>query len=137
LRGIIALIGLLGGKGKVEEAARHGEDPGGHAAGQRKGEGRGMEGGDDRWGHGVSGRGEKEKKKGEAGRCGRGLGGPWASWARREVRSFFFFFFSLFQTQLNPTFKLKFIQNLFKLFHKNFINFLDLTQATKKPCIAK
>jgi hypothetical protein len=53
-----------------------------------------IEGEDDRWDHGVSGRGEKEKKKEVAGRRGRRKLGRWAGRAERMVRFLFLFFFS-------------------------------------------
>jgi hypothetical protein len=40
-------------------------------------------------------------------------------------------FFSFFQTPFKTTFLFKFKPNPFKLFLKNFINFLEATQATK------
>jgi hypothetical protein len=62
----------------VEEAARCGEDCGWRAARQRKGEGRGMEGGDDRWGQPIRGIKKRRKGGGEVGCRGRGswAGGP-------------------------------------------------------------
>jgi hypothetical protein len=71
----------------------------------------------------------REKEKGE------GEGGPareagWAAWAEKEpvLISLFFPFFS------NFIFKSFFISNsiqTFQIFLKNFINFLETTQATK------
>jgi hypothetical protein len=54
------------------------------------------------------------------------------AWLGRKVRRVCFSFFSfLFQTPFKTTFLFKFKSNSFKLFLKNFINFLETTQATK------
>jgi hypothetical protein len=71
----------------------------------------------DRWGHGVNGSRKNKRKSGQVGRCGREKMGRHAGWAERKVRFLFLF---LKKTQIKPNFKLKFIQNLFKLFHKIF-----------------
>jgi hypothetical protein len=49
----------------------------------------------------------------------------------RKVRRVAFLFFLFFQTPFKTTFLFKFKPNSFKLFLKNFINFLETTQATK------
>jgi hypothetical protein len=50
----------------------------------------------------------------------------------RKVRRVCFSFISfLFQTPFKTTFLFKFKSNSFKLFLKDFINFLETTQATK------
>jgi hypothetical protein len=64
------------------------------------------------------------------GYCGRVWWGGrpgWAEWWEGKL-FFFLFFFILF---LKQTFLFKFKPNSFKLFLKNFINFLEATQATK------
>jgi hypothetical protein len=77
-------------------------------------------------------RGKKKKRRHGRGPCGRSLGGPVGRWAERLRRSLFLFF----QTQLKPTFKLKFISKLFKLFTK-FINLLRPHTSNQNECIAK
>jgi hypothetical protein len=80
----------------------------------------------DRWGRDVSG--SRKKKKG-SGRGGPARGVRWAAWATRAERepalvSFFSNFIfkpNSFQIQIKP----------FKLFPKNFIDFLETSQATK------
>jgi hypothetical protein len=84
----------------------------------------------DRWGPGVSD--SKRKRKEREGEVGRRGTVSWASrpgWAERGAGKvlFFFFFKLLFQT----TFLFKFKSNSFKLFLKDFINFLETTQATE------
>jgi hypothetical protein len=68
LWGVIAFIGLLREKGKVEEAARRGGERGGARSGeQRKERGAGkdktQEGGADRWGPGVIDRGKRKEER--------------------------------------------------------------------------
>jgi hypothetical protein len=72
---------------------------------------------------------EKEREMAWAG-AGRGwwAGRPAGSKGKEVSFVFFLFFFKLF---LNQTFLFKFKPNSFKLFLKNFINFLEVTQATK------
>jgi hypothetical protein len=58
-------------------------------------------------------------------------------WASRPVGpkgkkvSFLFFFSFLFQTFLKSNFSFQIQTKFFQTFHKNFINFLEATQATK------
>jgi hypothetical protein len=125
---------LATGRGREgREAAGRGEDcaaaPGRSGSERKK---KGKEGGEaDRRGPGVSvaGKKEKEEKKRWAG-AGR-LDGPLGrlGWKGSRRSSFFFFFF--FKLHFQTIFHLKFKSNLFKLFLKNFINFLETTQATK------
>jgi hypothetical protein len=93
---------------------------------ERKGEGEA-----DRPGPRVSARGEKEKGEEErwagAG-VGRRAAGP--SGLKGEPARFSFFLF-LFQTSFSNHFSFQIQIKLFKLFLKNFINFLETTQATK------
>jgi hypothetical protein len=124
--GLIALIGVLAGERKEGEKAGHGGFRAAAAAGRRAG-GRRKEGGEreaDRWGPGVSGSREKEKGEGEGGPA-REAG--WAAWAEKEPVqiSFFSLPFS------NFIFKPNFISISIQTFLKNFINFLETTQATK------
>jgi hypothetical protein len=84
---------------------------------QRKGKGGGRRRGADRWGPGVSDRGEKEKRKGAAGRCGWEVSGPVGRWAEKVREIIFFFYFPFSNSfQIKP-FKFKFKPKLFKLFH--------------------
>jgi hypothetical protein len=73
---------------------------------------------------------EKEKRRWGSGLPRERKLGRWAGWARMKVRSFFFFLF-LFQT----LFKLNLFNSnsikTFQTFSQNFINLLNLTQATK------
>jgi hypothetical protein len=109
-------------------AARFAAAPDRAGQGKRKKKGKGK-GEADRWGPHVSERKTKRKRK-EAvwAGAGRRLMGRWAVGLKGGKVSFFFFFFKLF---LNQTFLFKFKPNSFKLFLKNFINFLEVTQATK------
>jgi hypothetical protein len=96
--------------------------------GKKKGRG---EGEADRRGPGVGVCEEKEREAvrwAAAGWFGGpvGLAGP-----KGGKISFFLFFSLLFQTPFKTTFLFKFKPNFFKLFLKNFINFLEATQATK------
>jgi hypothetical protein len=74
---------------------------------------------------------EQRKGKGERwrGPARRGAGGLMGRLGRKVRRVCFLFF--LFQTPFKTTFLFKFKPNSFKLFLKNFINFLETTQATK------
>jgi hypothetical protein len=72
----------------------------------------------------------REKKKREEERSGpaREAGwAAWAIWAEREPALVFFFFQTSFSNQYSFQIQIK----PFKLFLKNFINFLETTQATK------
>jgi hypothetical protein len=76
---------------------------------------------------------EKEKGGGEVGRCGDGEMGMWAGWVGKggEVLFYFFFFFPFSNSFKIRTF---FNSNSFKIFQtfsQNFINSLNLIQATK------
>jgi hypothetical protein len=129
--GLISLIGVLAGERKEGEKAGARRIPrgcgGGPASrGKKKGRGEGrLTGG----AQASATAKEKEKREGEVGRRGTV---SWASrpgWAERGAGKvlFFFFFKLLFET----TFLFKFKSNSFKLFLKNFINFLETTQATE------
>jgi hypothetical protein len=74
---------------------------------------------------------QKERKR-RAGRRAAAGGdvGPMGRCGLKGTETRFSFFLFFFQTQLKPTFKLK-IYKPFQTFSQNFINFLDLTQATK------
>jgi hypothetical protein len=75
--------------------------------------------------------GKKRKRRGgEVGRRGCWLTGRWAVWAERGAGKVFFFFF-FFKLHFQTIFLFKFKSNFFKLFLKNFMNFLETTQATK------
>jgi hypothetical protein len=52
-------------------------------------------------------------------------------WAEKVKGKFFLFLFFFSNSFLKQSFPFKFKPNSFKLFHKNFINFLEATQATK------
>jgi hypothetical protein len=57
----------------------------------------------------------------------------WAAWAEREpVRVLFLFLF--FQTSFSNHFSSQIQFKLFQTLLKNFIDLLETTQATKKPC---
>jgi hypothetical protein len=136
LRGIIALIGLLGGKGKVEEAARRGEDRGGAwSVKQGKGKGRkeGGRGADPTCGVPVSAAAGKKKRRRERRPLREKL--RWAGGLKgKEVPFFpFFFFQTLFKLNLinsnsNQTFSI-FFTTLYKPFR--------LHTSNHKPRIAK
>jgi hypothetical protein len=74
----------------------------------------------------------KKRKKRERAWAGAGKGwraaGPLGPKGKEGLLSLFSF---LFQTPFKTTFLFKFKSNSFKLFLKNFINFLETTQATK------
>jgi hypothetical protein len=106
--------------------------------GRSRGRGRRKERGGERLtgGAGVSAV-QGKRKRGRRGWAA--AGGSW--WAGRaagpkgERDSFVFFvFFKLFSKQ---TFPFQFKPKFFKRFYKIFINFLEATQATKKPCKTK
>jgi hypothetical protein len=73
-------------------------------------------------------RGVKEKGEGEGGLAWE-LG--WAAWAEREPVRVFLCLFFLFQTSFSNHFSSQIQFKLFQTFLKNFINFLETTQATK------
>jgi hypothetical protein len=99
------------------------------AAGERgEEEKEGGRGEADKWVPAVSV--SRKKRKGE------GEGGPtreagWAAWAEKEPVRFFFFFLFLFQTSFSNHFSSQIQFKLFQTFLKNFIDFLETTQATK------
>jgi hypothetical protein len=86
-------------------------------------EGEGIE--TDRWGRRVSGRKEKEKGTTGVGCCGEGKGGPLG----RKVSEVSFLFSS-------NSFQINFLHSksnqTFLNFHRIFIIFLEITQATKR-----
>jgi hypothetical protein len=96
-------------------------------AGEMK-ERKGGEGETDEWGPGVSESREKEKRGRTRAGAGRGMVGCWAAWAERVADAGFFL---LFQTSFSNQNSFQIQIKLFKLFLKNFINFLETTQATK------
>jgi hypothetical protein len=74
----------------------------------------------------------KEKERGIGGPARGGLAGPAGlAGPKGEQGMVFFFFFLFFKLLFKTTFLFKFKSNSFKLFLKNFINFLETTQATK------
>jgi hypothetical protein len=78
----------------------------------------------------VSASAEKKKKEAVRWAAAGWFGGPAGLAGPKGGKiSFFLFFFKLLLKQL---FVFKFKPNSFKLFLKNFINFLEATQATKK-----
>jgi hypothetical protein len=115
------LIDRLDGQGKQGKAGGRSGIHGG-AAEQRKGKGVGGRGSADRWGRDVSGSREKGKRRAVQWAAAGGLGGPTGLAGLKGERLSFFSF--LFQTRFKTTFLFKFKSNSFKLFLKNFINFL-------------
>jgi hypothetical protein len=120
------LEGKRGGRrpGVARFAAAPGRPGGGVRKKKRKGERERLTGG-----VAVSARAKKKKKREStwagAGRRMAGLFGP----KGEKVR--FPFFLLFFKLLFKTTFLFKFKSNSFKLFLKNFINFLETTQATK------
>jgi hypothetical protein len=74
---------------------------------------------------------KKKRRRGEEWAGAGGLMGRLAIWAEREPALVFFFFLFLFQTSFSNQNSFQIQIKLFKLFLKNFINFLETTQATK------
>jgi hypothetical protein len=100
----------------------------GSEVGKKKGRG---EGEADRQGPGVGVCKEKEKEAVRWAAAG-WFGGPAGRAGPKGKKGLFSFFsFLLFQTPFETTFLFKFKPNSFKLFLRNFINFLETTQATK------
>jgi hypothetical protein len=127
---------LTAGRGKEGgEAAGRGGDRAAAPArldGERKKKGKG--GGEaDRRAPDVSAAGEKEKEKRREVGQRRRLDGPLGPSGLERSRCcfFFLFFLFLFQTSFSNHFSFQIQIKLFKLFLKNFINFLETTQATK------
>jgi hypothetical protein len=85
------------------------------------------EGETDEWGPGVSESKEKEKSERTRAGAGRGMVGCWAAWPKGWPALVFFFSSSSFSNKYSFQIQIK----PFKLFLKNFINFLETTQATK------
>jgi hypothetical protein len=122
---------LTAGRGKEggEAAGRDGDRAvararGGAAGGRRKERGKGEA---DRRAPVVSAAGEKRKREEE--RSGPAREAGWAAWAEREPALVFFLF--LFQTSFSNHYSIQIQIKPFKLFLKNFINFLETSQATK------
>jgi hypothetical protein len=121
---------LTAGRGKEggEAAGRDGDRA---AARARVGSGRkkkGKGGGEaDRRAPIVSAAGEKRKERERSGPTREAGWAAWAIWAEREPALVFLFFQTSFSNQYSFQIQIK----LFKLFLKNFINFLETSQATK------
>jgi hypothetical protein len=98
----------------------------------KKKKGRGGEGADRR-GPVVSASGKKKRGSGEVGRRGGGLG----RLGRKGSRAVYFFFFSFFKLHFSNHFSSQIQFKLFQTFLKNFIDFLETSQATMKPCKPK
>jgi hypothetical protein len=73
----------------------------------------------------------KKKKKRERAWAGAGKGWRAAGPFEPKGEKVRFLLFFLFQTPFKTTFLFEFKSNSFKLFLKNFINFLETTQASK------
>jgi hypothetical protein len=123
-----------GGKGRGRGGARRESCGGaGSGGGGRKKKGKGERGGSQA-GPRRQRLGEKEKRKRRGGEVGRRakLDGPLGpSGLKGSRRWFFLFFLSLFQTSFSNQYSIQIQIKPFKLFLKNFINFLETTQATK------
>jgi hypothetical protein len=109
--------------GRARQESRGGAGSGGAAGGRRK------EGGEGRLTGGAQASAAQGKRKGE------GEGGPareagWAAWAEKEPVQISFFFFSL-STSFSNHFSSQIQFKLVQTFLKNFINFLETSQATK------
>jgi hypothetical protein len=89
--------------------------------------GKGKEGETDQWVPAVSG---SKKKKREGGN-GLTREAGWAAWAKRAGALAFVFFLLFFQTPFSNHFSTLNQIKLFQTFLKNFIDFLETTQATK------
>jgi hypothetical protein len=63
--------------------------------------------------------------------CGRVLVGRQAGWAEGKGGKLSLFFLFLFQTLFKTNFSFQIQTKFFQTFLKNFINFLEVTQATK------
>jgi hypothetical protein len=98
----------------------------------KKKKGRGGEGADRR-GPVVSAAG---KKKREGGERWAGAGMSWAAWAERSRAGFVFFLFP-FSNFIFKSFSSQIQFKLFQTFLKNFIDFLETTQATKNHASQK
>jgi hypothetical protein len=126
---LIALIDRKGkkgrrGGGRARRESRGGAGSVGAAGGRRK------EGGEGRLTGGPRLSAPRGKKKKGRGRGGLAREVGWAAWAEREpVRVFFFFF--LFPNSIFKPNSFQIQIKSFKLFPKNFIDFLETSQATK------
>jgi hypothetical protein len=94
-------------------------------AGKKKGRGKGEA---DRWDPSV-GAAVKRKREGESGGPARGVG--LGRLGRKGGRGAFVFFLFLFQTSFSNPFSTQIQIKLLQTFLKNFIDFLETTQATK------
>jgi hypothetical protein len=127
----MALVGRFGeeggkGRGRARRDSRGGTGSAGSDVGKKKGRG---EGEADRRGPGVGVCEEKEKEA--VGWAAAGwFGGP-AGLAGPKGERVIFLFFLFFQTLFKTNFSFQIQPNPFKLFLKNSINFLEVTQATK------
>jgi hypothetical protein len=123
------LIDCLDGQREQWKAGRRSGIRGG-AAVQRKERGREKEGETDRWVPAVSGSKKKKRK-----------GGRWADargrLGRKGGRGAFVFFLFLFQTSFSNPFSTQIQIKLLQTFLKNFIDFLETTQATKNHASQK
>jgi hypothetical protein len=99
--------------------------------GGRRKEGGGGEA--DQWDPAVSERERKENGGGGVGWRGGGLG----RLGRKEPVRFLFFFLFFFQTSFSNHFSSQIQIKLFQTFLKNFIDFLETTQATKNHASQK
>jgi hypothetical protein len=125
------LINRLDGQGKQRKAGGRSGIHGG-AAEQRKRKGRWEEGEAPTGGAAMSvAQRKKKKKEWLAGRCGEARWAGRPGWAERKTALVFIFFLFLFQTSFSNQNSFQIQIKLFKLFLKNFINFLETTQATK------
>jgi hypothetical protein len=122
------LIDRLDGQGKQRKAGGRSGIHGG-AAEQRKGKGRWEEGEAPTGGVATSVAQGKRKRGGEeVGRRGE-LDGPLGPPGLNGSRRWFLFFF--FSFSFSNQYSIQIQNKPFKLFLKNFINFLETTQATK------
>jgi hypothetical protein len=115
--------------------ARAGRNPRG-CGGGRRARGRRKEGGRreaDRWDPAVGAAVKKKKGRGER---WAGAGMSWAAWAERSRAGFVFFLF-FFQTSFSNHFSTLNQFKPFQTFLKNFIDFLETTQATKNHASQK
>jgi hypothetical protein len=124
------LIDCLDGQREQRKAGGRSGIRGG-AAVQRKERGRGKEGEADQWVPAVSGSKKKEKGRGRWADAGGRLG----CLGRKSRVGFVFFLF--FQTSFSNHFSTLIQFKPFQTFLKNFIDFLETTQATKSHASQK